>query len=129
MTPPTAPPPAPRVVVPRGEPNDPLRASLLEVLRQLNAAESYADERERGMELDEIIAVTSEHWTVHKAGVKIPQTVGLLLRNRMVDYVNVTGRSWTRQRDFGPHYRINGAGKLFLAKWVEESQRVASKRI
>lgn len=121
-------PPPPRVVAPRGEPEDPTRAALLEVLRLLNQAESYHDEREKGLELDEIRGGMQEHWSVQKAGVNVPVVVGLLLRNRMVDLVGGTVRSWTRQRDIGPHYRINGEGKMYLAKWLSESKRVASQQ-
>ncbi|MDE1820556.1 MAG: hypothetical protein KGJ23_09220 [Euryarchaeota archaeon] len=116
-----------KVTPPRGEPADPTRAALVEVLRLLNQAESFHDEREKGLELDEISTMTLEHWSVQKAGVKVPVIVGLLVRNRMVDHVGGTVRSWTRQRDFGPHYRINGEGKLFLAKFLEDSQRLSAQ--
>ena len=119
----------PKVVAPRGEPQDPTRAALLEILRLLNQAESYHDDREKGLELDEISTMTQEHWSVQRAGVQVPVVMGLLLRNRMVDHVPGTVRSWTRQRDLGPHYRINGEGKLFLARFLEESQRLSSQRV
>ena len=117
----------PKVTPPRGEPTDPTWAALVEILRLLNQAESFHDDREKGLELNEIETMTLEHWSVQKGGARIPQVVGLLVRNRMVDHVNGTVRSWTRQRDFGPHYRINGEGKLFLAKYLEETQRLASQ--
>lgn len=117
----------PKVTPPRGEPADPTRAALVEILRLLNQAESYHDDREKGLELDEIVTMTQGHWSVDKARVQVPVVMGLLLRNRMVDHVGGTVRSWTRQRDIGPHYRINGEGKLFLARFLEETQRLSSQ--
>ncbi len=125
---PSAPGPSARKVTPpRGEPADPTRAALVEILRLLNQAESYHDDREKGLELDEIVTMTQGHWSVDKGGVKIPVIMGLLIRNRMVDHVDGTVRSWTRQRDLGPHYRINGEGKLFLARYLDETQRLSAQ--
>lgn len=119
-----APPAAPKFVPPKGEPNDPIRAALVEILRTLNAAEHYNDEREKGLELEELKQSCGEHWAFQKAGVQFPTVIGLLLRNKMIDYIGGTVRSWTRERDFGPHYRINGAGMLFLKEFLDQHQRV-----
>jgi hypothetical protein len=100
-----------------------MRAALVEVLRLLNAAEHYDNDKEKGLELDEIQEGLQTHWSVQR-GVKPAVVLGLLLRNRMADHVPGTSHSWTRGRDFGPHYRINGAGKAFLKEYIDETQRV-----
>lgn len=98
------------------------------MLRLLNQAERFDDDREKGLELDEIVQLCSEHWSVEKAGVKPAVVLGLLVRNKMVDRIEGTIRSWTRQRDFGPHYRINGAGKMFLSEFLSDRERITSSR-
>lgn len=101
-----------------------MRAALVEVLRMLNAAEHYDSEKEKGLDLDEIQAGLQPHWSVQRAGVKPAVVVGLLLRNKMADHVPGTTHSWVRGRDFGPHYRISGGGKVFLKEYLDESQRI-----
>ncbi len=123
--PPTAAPSTtPAVGEARGAPNDPLRATLRELLRLLNAAESYDQEQEKGLELAELEFQSAEFWGVRQAGVSVPVALGLLLRNQMVRYIGAGAHSWTRQRNMGPHYRIDVAGKEFLANSVQKDGRL-----
>lgn len=103
-----------------------MRAALVEILRLLNQAERFDDDREKGLELQEIQELAADHWSVQKGGIKPAQALGLLIRNKMVDHVGGMVTSWTRGRDFGPHYRINGSGKVFLKEYIDERERVHS---
>ena len=123
--PPTPPPVTPQRGEKRGSPEDPLRATLLEALRLLNQAEGFDHEEEKGLELTELEFQASDFWGVVQAQIKIPFVVGLLLRNRMVRYIPGGAHSWTRQRAMGPHYRIDTAGKEFLAQSIVQDGRIA----
>jgi|ACXJ01.1.fsa_nt_gi hypothetical protein len=123
--PPTPPPATAQRGEKRGSPEDPLRATLLETLRLLNKAEDFDHEEEKGLELAELEFQASDFWAVVQAQVKIPFVVGLLLRNRMVRYIPGGAHSWTRQRAMGPHYRIDTAGKDFLAQSIAQDGRIA----
>ena len=49
----------------------------------------------------------------------------VVARRRMVRYLPGGAHSWTRQRVMGPHYRIDTAGKEFLAQSVALDGRIA----
>ena len=65
---------------------DPVRATLVEILRQLNQADAKHEgaKIEQALELSEIQDRLHDFWGVTKGQVKIQLAVGLLLRNGLV---------------------------------------------
>ena len=110
---------------PMGQPEDPNRATLLQILRELNkSAETAANPAEDGLELAEIKERLQDFSAVKKTqGVAI--LLGLLVQNQMVVHDGKKTYSWVRQRDTLSRYLITPKGKDFLRENVVESGRIA----
>src|SRR5271157_3901168 len=69
------------------EQRDPVHATLVAILQQLNRAESIHEgqERRQTLELREIERLLSDFWAIRHDHVKIPLVLGLLVRNGMVE--------------------------------------------
>jgi hypothetical protein len=103
-----------------------MRATLIEILRQLNQAEAEMDrEDEKGLELPEVEFRLRDHWTVRQARTNVARAMGLLLKNRMIQLVPGGVYSWTRQRNVGRLYRITADGKAFLLQSSQSRDRIA----
>jgi hypothetical protein len=113
-----------------GEPADPVRATLVAILQQLNRAESIHEgrERERALELGDLERLLVKFWAIDQGLVKVSLALGLLVRNGMVE-VQAAGNYAPSGR--GPnrtakaHYRITAGGKQFLIENLEKSDRIA----
>jgi DNA-binding PadR family transcriptional regulator len=109
-----------------GTQQDPVRATLVAILQQLNqVVEVNAHNvKEQSLELDEIEQRLSDFWAVTKGTVKVPLALGLLLRNGLVQAQNDATYSWQRQRGVAARYQITTEGKRFLVQVLEKSDRI-----
>ena len=105
---------------------DPIRATLLQVLRQLNQSEAHheGNEQDQALELAEIESRLSDFWAVKQGKIKIPLAVGLLLRNKMVETRADAKESWQRQRQVQQRYQITVEGKRFLTEALTSESRI-----
>ena len=105
---------------------DPVRATLIAVLQQLNRVESMHEGQrtDQMLELTEIERLLNHFWAVERDHVKIALVLGLLLRNGLVEAAGgasypAKGREPTHVR-----YHITAEGKKFLKGAVEDSERI-----
>jgi hypothetical protein len=109
---------------------DPVRATLVAILQQLNRAESLNEgkSRDQSLELPDLERILSDFWAVSKDAVKVPLALGLLVRNGMVE-AQAAGNFPATRRAPGPppraRYTITPAGKQFLVDVQEQSERIA----
>jgi hypothetical protein len=105
---------------------DPVRETLLEILRQLNQAETRNEgvAIEQALELNEIETRLAKSRNGDTGAISVSLAVGLLLRNGLVKAGNATDYSWQRQRGVRQRYQITSEGKKFLVEAVENSSRV-----
>jgi hypothetical protein len=106
---------------------DPARATLIEILRQLNQAEEVNAGKagEQSLELKELEDRLSDLPPVKQGSVKVALAVGLLLRNGMLTVDVASDYSWQRQRAVAQRYRISPEGKKFLVDTIENSSRIS----
>lgn len=105
---------------------DPIRATLVAILQQLNRVESINEGRARdqSLELQDVERLLEDFWAVHRNQVKVPLALGLLVRNGLVE-----GRLADRSpgETPGPRvalYRITAEGKAFLVNAQENTDRI-----
>jgi hypothetical protein len=105
---------------------DPIRATLIAILQQLNQAEANHEGQaaEQALELAELERRLADFWAVQNGSVKISLAVGLLLRNGLVQASSNAEYSWERQRDVAQRYQITVEGKQFLISSIESSDRI-----
>ncbi|MCI4357471.1 MAG: hypothetical protein L3J95_03770 [Thermoplasmata archaeon] len=105
---------------------DPLRETLIDILRQLNQAETRHEgqEPEQALELTEIEGRLENQKNPRSTEVNVALAVGLLLRNGLVRAVGVADYSWQRQRESRQRYQITSEGKKFLVDALENADRV-----
>jgi len=106
---------------------DPVRATLVAILQQLNRAESIHEGRERdqALALDELEHALRRFWAIDEEKVRLPLALGLLVRNGLV-HAEVGGGGSVRGRKAGPaKYRITSHGKQFLVEALERTDRIA----
>jgi hypothetical protein len=106
--------------------DDPIRATFLAILRQLNRAETENnnDTPEQALELAELERRLSDFWAIEQGSARVPQALGLLLMNKMVAASGDTEYSWQRQRNVSQRYQITSEGKKFLLENIEKMGRV-----
>jgi hypothetical protein len=113
-------------VAPGEDRPDPVRATLVAVLQQLNRAESMNEGRARdqSLELREVERLLTRFWAVEQDSVKIPVVLGLLVHNGLVEAKVVDppdpGNGTTRVV-----YRITAGGKAHLVSAQEKSDRIS----
>jgi len=100
---------------------DPVRATFVAILQQLNRAESIHEgtHHEQALQLDELEHALRRFWAVDEKRVKLPLALGLLVRNGLVRAELVGGRTGGK-----PRYRITSEGKQFLVGAVTKSERI-----
>ena len=105
---------------------DPVRATLLAILQQLNQAESTNEGKtaEQALELGELDTRLQDFWAVNRGSVKVSLALGLLVRNGMVGVQTSPSYSWQRQRGVAARYQITAEGKKFLVQTQEKSERI-----
>jgi hypothetical protein len=106
---------------------DPVRATLLAILKQLNQAESSTTNElsDPALELQELEGRLRDFWAVGNGSVKVALAVGLLLRNRLIVARSDPGFSWQRGREVAQRYQITPEGKRFLLDSLESSDRIS----
>lgn len=116
------------MAAPNGPPvNDPVRATLLEILRQLNRSEAIHEDHkpvDQALELAELEGELRSFWAVEEGKVKVSLAVGLLLRNGLVAARRPGDFSWQRQRSARQLYQITPDGKKFLVEALRTSDRI-----
>jgi hypothetical protein len=110
----------------RATTQDPVRATLVAILRQLNQAESAHEGQaeEQALELSEVERRLSDFWAVQQGAVKVALALGLLVRNGLVAGQGDGQYSWQRQRAVAQRYQITPEGKKFLMSSIETSDRI-----
>ncbi len=100
---------------------DPIRATLVAILQQLNRAESVNEgkARDQALELAEMERLLGRFWAVDRGRVKVPHALGLLVRNGLVEARMETTAAGPR-----PQYRITAEGKAFLVDTLDQSDRI-----
>src|SRR5208282_5556970 len=105
---------------------DPVHATLIAILQQLNRVESIHEGQEshQSLELRELQRLLSDFWAIKHDQVKIPLVLGLLVRNRMVD-AEAGDPASARSRTPSPaSYRITTEGKRFLVESSVKEDRI-----
>jgi hypothetical protein len=110
-----------------GERSDPVRSTLVAILRELNRAEEVHEGQafDQVLELAEIERLLARFWAVEREEVKVPLALGLLVRNGLVEVRDGStfpprGRETPRVR-----YHITTEGKKFLVEALERSDRIS----
>ena len=105
---------------------DPLREMLIDILRQLNSADTRHEgqEPEQALELLEVEGRLDAQRTPRPKDTNVASAMGLLLRNGLVRVIGAGDYSWQRQRDTKPRYQITTEGKKFLVEALENVNRV-----
>jgi len=108
------------------EQRDPVRATLIAILQQLNRVESMheGNENRQTLELREIERLLSDFWAIKHDQVKVPLVLGLLVRNGMVD-AQAGSPLAPRGKVLAPaEYRITTEGKRFLVESSVQTDRI-----
>lgn len=105
---------------------DPVRATLVAVLQQLNRVESMHEGRraDQTLELPDVERLLNRFWAVENDHVKIPLILGLLLRNGLVEAVGGTSYPAQAREPTRVRYHITAEGKKFLVDTAKESDRI-----
>jgi hypothetical protein len=107
---------------------DPARATLLAILRQLNQAEENNEGKaaDQALELGELEQRLADFGPVKQGSIKVSLALGLLLRNGLVVPQRDGGDySWQRQRSSPQRYQITPDGKKFLLESIQTSDRIS----
>jgi hypothetical protein len=104
---------------------DPVRATMIAILQQLNRAESLHEGREhdQALELAELQRLLDRFWATDREPARIPQALGLLVRNGLVGAraPAVGARAHARTA----RYRITASGKQFLVEALAKTDRIS----
>jgi len=109
-----------------GDRPDPIRATLVAILQQLNRVESIHEgqAREQSLELEEVERLLHRFWAVENERVKVPLALGLLVRNGLVE-VQASGSRPPKRREPGHvRYHITAEGKRFLVEALAKADRI-----
>lgn len=116
--------------MPSGDAPDPVRATLIAILQQLNRVESLHEGRERdqSLALADLERLLAKFWAIEQDLVKLSLALGLLVRNGMVE-VHSGGNYAPSAHGPRPapkaHYRITAGGKQFLVENLQKSDRIS----
>jgi len=103
---------------------DPVRATFVAILQQLNRAESRNEGSglEPALQLDDLEKALRRFWALDEEKVKLPLALGLLVRNGLVRAERVPPAGAGRAR---ARYQITPEGKQFLIDALEKTDRIA----
>jgi hypothetical protein len=105
---------------------DPIRATFVAILQQLNRVEVQYEGRhgEQVLGLDDLERTLRRFWALDDGKVKLPLALGLLVRNGLVRAEAAGGRT-ARGAPAGPtRYRITAQGKQFLIEALHKADRI-----
>jgi hypothetical protein len=113
--------------MPNGDRPDPVRATFVAILQQLNRAESLHEGRaqDQALGLDDLERTLRRFWAVDENQVKLPLALGLLVRNGLVRAEATAPRAPTGPSGGRARYRITSEGKQFLIEALEKTDRIA----
>lgn len=117
--------------MPPGDGRDPVRATMLAILQQLNRAESLHEGRERdqSLALADLERLLHRFWATDREQVRVAQVLGLLVHNGLVRAVvhpaPLPRAHATAHRPGTAQYRITPAGKQFLVAAQAKTERIA----
>ncbi len=113
--------------MPSGDRPDPVRATLIAILQQLNRVESMHEGRrpDQTLELPDLERMLHRFWAVETDHVKIPLALGLLVRNGLVEVLGGSGLGGKAKSAARVRYHITAEGKRFLVESVEKTDRIA----
>jgi hypothetical protein len=106
---------------------DPVRATLVAVLQQLNRAESMNEGRARDQSLDlrEVERLLTRFWAVEHDSVRIPVVLGLLVRNGLVEAKLASDAAAPGNGGTRVQYNITADGKAYLVEALEKTDRIS----
>lgn len=112
--------------MPSGDRPDPVRATLVAILQQLNRTESIHEGHagDQALELSDLERLLHRFWAVESDGVKVPLALGLLLRNGLVEVQSGTSRPPKNRGPVRVRYRITADGKRFLIDALAKADRI-----
>ncbi|MGA8302139.1 MAG: hypothetical protein WA547_05860 [Thermoplasmata archaeon] len=115
--------------MPSGDAPDPVRATLVAILQQLNRVESMHEgqERDQALALADLERLLAKFWAIDQELVKVSLALGLLVRNGMVEVdsgANYAGSARGPRAGTKAHYRITAGGKQFLIENLQKSDRI-----
>ncbi len=110
-----------------GDRPDPVRATFIAILQQLNRAESVNEGQEEmtTLPLVDLERNLRKFWAVDEEVVKLPQALGLLVRNGLVRAELPKPSTPDRSARPGARYGITAQGKQFLVEAVRQADRIA----
>jgi hypothetical protein len=116
--------------MPSGDAPDPVRATLVAILQQLNRVESMHEgqERDQALALADLERLLAKFWAIEQDLVKVSLALGLLVRNGMVEVdagAPIAGSARAPRTGAKAHYRITAGGKQFLVENLQKSDRIA----
>jgi len=109
-----------------GERADPVRATFVAILQQLNRAESVHEGRDhdQALPLEDLARALRRFWAIDEGRVKLPLALGLLVHNGFVQ-AELGHAGTPRGRAPGAaRYRITSQGKQFLVEALERTDRI-----
>jgi len=106
---------------------DPIRATFVAILQQLNRAESIHEgqNHEQALALDDLERSLRRFWAIDEERVKLPLALGLLVRNGLVRAEVASARPLAGQAGGRARYRITSEGKQFLIDALSKADRIA----
>ena len=108
---------------------DPVRATMIAILQQLNRVKSMHEGRERdqALGLADLERLLHRFWATEREEVRLAQVLGLLVRNGLVraHAPAPAPRGHPPARSGTAHYRITVEGKQFLVETLAKADRIA----
>ncbi len=105
---------------------DPVRATFVAILQQLNRAESIHEEDhlDQALPLEDLQRVLRRFWAIDEQRVKLPLALGLLVRNGLVSAERGVAGPKAPAAAAVAKYRITSQGKQFLVDALEKTDRI-----
>ncbi|HTT17081.1 MAG TPA: hypothetical protein VMH49_07000 [Thermoplasmata archaeon] len=108
------------------EPSDPVRATFVAILQQLNRAESIHEglTQLQALELGDLQRTLRDFWALSERRIKLPFALGLLVRNGLVR-LDAPPPPGAGRATVPVRYRITAQGKQFLVDALQKTDRIA----
>jgi hypothetical protein len=107
--------------------SDPVRATFVAILQQLNRAESIHEGRavDQALYLDDLERTLRRFWAIDQERVRLPMVLGLLVRNGLVHAEASGAPAGGKRAAPRARYRITPEGKQFLVDALQKADRIA----
>jgi hypothetical protein len=112
--------------MPSGDRPDPVRATVVAILQQLNRSERLHEghAHDQALELGDLERLLLRFWAVESDGVKVPLVLGLLVRNGLVEVQTGVNRPPKSRQPARVRYHITADGKRFLVDSLAKTDRI-----